>query len=143
MKSFDTLIRLHKRTLDELRRQMVSLETQKQQLEFAIERLQQELENEVRLAGEVTRETPEMANFFGEFAKRIKLRQDLLREEICTLDAQILKLNEEIFDAFTELKKMEIARDNAKQRAKENAARKEAIDLDDIAVQQYIRKQDN
>lgn len=136
MKTLDTLIRLHKRKLDELRRNMVALENQKVQLQQAIKNLQQELENEVKLAGK----QPEMANFFGEFAKRIKNRQENLRQEIVALDVKINNLNKEIFEAFTELKKYEIAKENAKLRQREEANRKETIMLDEIASQQYQRK---
>lgn len=136
MKTLDTLIRLHKRTLDGLRREMVELETQKSQLQQAIINLQKELDTEVVLAGK----QPEMANFFGEFAKRIKTRQENLRQEIRNLDIKITKLNNEIFEAFAELKKYEIARANAKLRAQEKEKHKETLMLDEIAAQQYQRK---
>lgn len=136
MKTLDTLIRLHKRKLDELRRNMVALENQKAQLQQAVVKLQQELEAEVKLAGK----QPEMANFFGEFAKRIKNRQENLRQEIAALDVKINNLNKEIFEAFADLKKYEVAKENAKFRAREEANRKETIMLDEIAAQQYQRK---
>lgn len=137
MKTLDTLIRLHKRTLDELRRNMVSLENQKSQLQLAIVNLQKDLDKEMVLAGK----QPEMANFFGEFAKRVKTRQETLRGEISALDVKINELNNKIFEAFTELKKYEIARENAKQRAREAENRKETIMLDEIAAQQFLKKQ--
>lgn len=136
MKTLNTLIRLHKRELDELRRSIVALENQKTQLQQAIIVLQQELEKEVALAGL----QPEMANFFGEFAKRIKNRQEIMRNEIHNIDAKIIKLNDDIFLAFTELKKFEIAKENAKQRQVAEVNRKETIMLDEIASQQYHRK---
>ncbi len=83
----------------------------------------------------------EIANYFGEFAKRIKARQELLREEIIIIDAKIAQLNEEIFIAFTELKKFEIALENAKQKKAAEENRKETIMLDEVASQQYHRKQ--
>ena len=138
MKGINTLIKLHKRTLDELRRKMVSLESQKAQLQQAIRNLQQELNDEVSLGAK----QPEMATFFGEFAKRIKERQEKMRDEIRLLDEQIKKLNEEIFDAFTELKKFEIAKENAQKRAAAEVARKEAVMLDEVAAQQYERKKE-
>ncbi len=136
MKTLNTLIRLHKRTLDELRREMVSLENQKTKLQEATVSLQKELESEVALAGKQV----EMASFFGEFAKRIKNRQEELRAEIRAIDAKITKLNEDIFVAFTELKKIEIAKQNALERKKAAENRKETIMLDEIASQQYTRR---
>jgi flagellar protein FliJ len=137
MKTLDTLIRLHKRTLDELRRNMVSLENQKSQLQQAIANLQKDLDKEMVLAGK----QPELSNFFGEFAKRIKTRQETLHGEIRSLDVKITELNSKIFEAFTELKKYEIAKENAKQRAREAENRKETILLDEIATQQFLKKQ--
>lgn len=137
MKTLDTLIRLHKRTLDELRRNMVSLENQKSQLQQAIVNLHKDLEKEMQLAGK----QPEMSNFFGEFAKRIKTRQESLHGEIHSLDVKITELNNKIFEAFTELKKYEIAKENAKQREREAENRKETIMLDEIATQQFLKKQ--
>ena len=136
MKTLDTLIRLHKRTLDELRRNMVALENQKSQLQQAIVNMQKELDKEMALATK----QPEMANFFGEFAKRIRNRQDNLRQEISALDVKITALNKEIFEAFTELKKYEVAKENAKQRMREEEKRKETLVLDEIAAQQYQKK---
>lgn len=137
MKTLDTLIRLHKRTLDELRRNMGALENQKAQLQQAIQAMQKELDKEIALAGK----QPEMANFFGGFAKRIKNRQDIIHQEIRALDVKITALNKEIFEAFTELKKYEIAKENAKLRAREEEKRKETLMLDEIASQQYQKKQ--
>lgn len=136
MKTLNTLIRLHKRTLDELRRNMVALENQKTQLQQTIKSLQNELEKEVALAGKQV----EMANFFGEFAKRIRGRQDVIHQEIRGIDGKIEALNKEIFEAFTELKKYEIASENLKLRMLEEEKRKETLMLDEIAAQQFQRK---
>lgn len=137
MKGINTLIKLSKRKLDELRRQMVQLENQKEQLRQTSMKLQQELENEIALAGR----QPEMGNFFGGFAKRIQMRQQEIAAEIKKLEQQMAKLAEQITAAFGELKKYEIARDNAKQRAQAEQNRKDTILLDEIASQQHSRKQ--
>ena len=139
MKALNTLIRLHKRTLDGLRRRMGELENQKAKLQQAIKVLQKELETEVELAGK----QPEMANFFGEFAKRIKNRQDNIHKEIRAVDVKITELNKEIFEAFTELKKYEIAKENNKLRAEKEEKRKETVVLDEIAAQQFEKKHKN
>jgi flagellar export protein FliJ len=137
MKALNTLIRIHKRNLDELRRNMVALENQKAQLEQAIIILHQELDKEIALASK----QPEMSNFFGEFAKRIKGRQETLRQEIIAIDIKVNTLNDEIFAEFTEIKKFEIARENKKNRLKDAENRKETLMLDEIASQQFQKKQ--
>ena len=133
MKTLNTLIRLHKRNLDELRRSMVALESQKDQLIQTIEASQRELEREVDLA----KNTPEMSSFFGEFAKRIKNRQEKIHKEIQAIDKKITELNNKMAQGFTELKKFEIALENAKNRIKTEEIRKETLMLDEIAAQQF------
>jgi len=137
MKALNTLIRIHKRNLDELRRNMVALENQKAKLEQAIIILHQELDKEIALAST----QPEMSNFFGEFAKRIKGRQETLRQEIIAINIKIKTLNDDIFAEFTEIKKFEIARENKKTRLKDAENRKETLMLDEIASQQFQKKQ--
>lgn len=138
MKGLLTLIKLHKRKLDELRRKMVSLENQKSQLELAIVKLQEELKREMELAAE----RPEMSGFFGDFAKRIKKRQEDIRAEIKKVEAEMAKLADEIAAEFGELKKYEIALANAKRRATEEQNRKDTIALDEIAGQQFRKKKE-
>lgn len=137
MKGLNTLIKLSKRTLDELRRKMGALEGQKSQLELAIVKLQEELAREIELA----KKQPEMSGFFGDFAKRIKKRQEDLAKEIKKIEAEMAKLRDKIAEAFGELKKYEIALDNAKLRVKEDQNRKDTIMLDEIASQQHRRKE--
>lgn len=137
MKGIDTLIRLAKRSLDELRKKQVAMETEKDQLQRAIQSLDNQMRNEMALAAKA----PEMGSFYGGFAKRIKERQATLREEVKGVEKRLAKLSEEIMEAFADLKKYEIARDNAKARAKAELARKETIMFDEIAATQFTRKQ--
>lgn len=136
MKGLNTLIKLHKRRLDGLRRRMAALENQKAQLEALIQRLQDELAREIVLAGK----TPEMGNFFGDFAKRIRTRQEQVTKEIAEVEKKIIALKDEIAVEFGEMKKFEIALENAKRREREAANRKETILLDEIASQQFGRR---
>lgn len=136
MKGLDTLIKLHKRALDELRRAIGVLENQKLQLQNLSRRLADELRKEMEEAGK----QPEMGQFFGGFAKRIKTRQEHIAAEIKTLDKKIDTLTDEARAAYGELKKYEVAKANAKRRAEKEALRKETIQLDEIAGQQDRRK---
>lgn len=138
MKGLATLIKLHRRTLDDLRRKMGSLESQKTQLQQASANLQKELELEMHQA----KKQAELSGFFGGFAKRIQKRQGEIADEIRSLDKQMAKLNEEIIEAFAELKKFEIAQENAKRRAEEEERRKEVILMDEVAAVQHRRKKE-
>jgi len=138
MKGIETLIRLSKRTLDELRKKQVVLETEKAKLLQAIQKLGNEMQSEMKVA----EKSPEMGSFFGGFAKRIKGRQATLYEEVQKVDVKLSALSEEIMVAFADLKKYEIARDNAKARLKAEVARKETIMMDEIAATRFIRQQE-
>src|SRR5689334_20182006 len=119
MKGLSTLIKLHKRTLDELRRRMASLENQKVQLLQASANLHKELELEIHQA----KKQAELSGFFGGFAKRIQKRQEEIAGEVRSLDQQMAKLNNEIAEAYGEVKKFEIAQENTKRRAEEEERR--------------------
>lgn len=139
MKGLATLIKLHKRQLDEIRRKMANLENQKRELEEALRNLAADLEREK----EAIRGKAEMASYFGSYAKRVRARQEQTAQAIRMLDEQIDKHREEINIAFGELKKFEIAEANAKKRAAAEERRKETIELDDIGGQQHQRKKKN
>lgn len=136
MKGIDTLIKLHKRTLDELRRRIVGLETQKQQLLDTSKKLDEELRYEMEMATQKL----EMSGFFAGFSKRIQERQKSIAQEVKKLDKQIAKLTDEARLAFGEVKKYEIVKANAEKRAAKERERKETIALDEIAGNQDRRK---
>lgn len=136
MKGLDTLIKLKKRDLDDIRRELGSLENQKQQLIDASQKLSEDLRREIETAGR----QPEMSQFFGGFSKRIKNRQEEIAQEVKNLDKKIEVIREQVREAFGELKKLEIAKQQKKQREEKEAQRKETIQLDEIAGQQDRRR---
>lgn len=136
MKGLETLIKLKKRALDELRREVAALERQKQQLADLSAQLSRDLAKEL----ELTSRQPGMSMFFSGFAKRVKARQEQIGAEMQALEKKIIERTREVTEAFAELKKFEIARDRAKKRAEKEAQRKETVRLDEIAGQQNDRK---
>lgn len=139
MKSLKTLIKIHKHELDGLRRDMVSMEGERGRLEGAVRRLQQELLDEAKKASA----SPDLSRYFGNFAKRIRQRQQQLREEILKVQKRIDTLREKIAVAFSEVKKYEIALQNAQRREEHEALRKENIAMDELAGQQFQRNHIN
>ena len=65
MKTLKTLIRLQRRTLNELRKQLGAYERQRAVLVQASIKLAQDLHNEIELATNL----PEMGSFFGNFSR--------------------------------------------------------------------------
>ncbi len=137
MKGITTLIRLSKRTLDELRKKQVALEQEKESLLQASKKLADELHKEMNLAAK----TPEMGGFYGKFSKRIQKRQSDVKAEITRIEGEIAAVAEQIMQAFSEIKRYEIVRDNAVKTAKYEALRKETADLDEISTTRFLRNQ--
>jgi flagellar FliJ protein len=135
MKALKTLIRLQRRTLNELRKVLGDLERQRGQLIQASLKLSDELQQEIEFASGL----PEMGNFFGNFSKRIQKRQQDIAVEVRKVDVKAEEVRKQIAEAFSETKKYEIALENWEREQLVEANRKETILLDDIGIQQYGR----
>lgn len=136
IKSLTTLIKVHKRALDELKRIQVTLEQQKEALIVQSGALGMELEKEIALAAEQAH----MGNFFGNFAERIRKKQQEIHTRVMEIHQQLEALNQQLAQQFGELKKLEIARDNRLNQMKKEKDKKETQTLDEISLQQHARK---
>lgn len=136
MKGLDTLIKLTKRNLDALRRQLVNLENQKEQLI----QLSVKLENDLRREREIAATTMHMGKYLDDFAKKTKARQVEIAKEVIKLDGEIFQVTAAITEAFGELKKYEIAKENEKARQAEKQKRVETAMLDEMGLQQFVRR---
>ena len=137
MRGLNTLIKLHKRQMDLLRRKLSDLERQRDRMLEALALIEQELKMEIELASKL----PEMGNFFGDFAARIKQRQQKIHFEMELLDGTINEVRDEIALGFSELKKFELAKEAMLKRKKEEEARKEQIMMDELGSAQFMRHQ--
>ncbi len=132
-KGLPTLIRLQQRELDNLRKRMVILQQNRDTLLAQADALLAELDNEVKLAGEMAG----MAGFFGDYSKRIKGQREGLHKEAAKLEKKIVALSQEIAHAFSELKKFEIAYDRQLEKEKKRRALEEQKQLDEIAARKH------
>lgn len=135
-KNLNTLIKLHKRELDTLRREMVVLETRAAELQAHQDQLAAEIIAERNAASK----DPDAGAIFASYLQRthaqqkaISRSQDLHAQEIAVLNGRIAEL-------FAEVKKYEILRDIKQEQAKKDANRLERIELDDIASDNHQRK---
>lgn len=136
MKGLETLIKLQKRDLDRLRKEQVQLEEKREQLLALAAKLHGELMEERRLAIE----NPLMAGYMGDYEKRVKNRQLEIAKETIGIDQRLAQLAMAISEAFGELKKYEITRDNRREQAKSAADRREQGQMDELGLQQFVRK---
>lgn len=136
MKSLKTLIKLQKRELDQLRRQVAALEGARDNLIATIERLQDELVRELEAANTMM----DLRGFFGDFSDAIKKKQRALASKVVQFEQQIQELAIEIGNRFSELKKYEIALEAHKKREKEKEAKKEQAEMDEMGLRIFRYK---
>jgi flagellar export protein FliJ len=136
VKSVTTLLRVKQREMDVLKRQQAVLENQKSEVIARIDRLAQQLLDEMKSAAAM----PEMAHFFGDFSATIKKRQTQMRGQVAKLDTELDRVAVQILERFSEMKKYELALANWKKRRDEEAARRAQQYMDEIAIRGYIRK---
>lgn len=139
IKSLQTLIKLHKRRVDIIRREMIVMEEEHKQLLLVAEKLHKEHTRERELA---TAE-PKIAAFFGAYSLRIKKRLEDIAKEVARLEAAIAEKAEAIRTEFSEQKKYEIARDHAQKRLDAAARVRQQQRFDEIGTQQYLQLKDN
>lgn len=136
MKELLTLIRLHQNELDELRRQLVSLEEQREKLIQLATRIHHELLHE----REAAMNQPQMGAYLVDYEKRVKERQTEIAKETVRLDQQIEQLSAAISESFSELKKYEIVRDQRVEAEKQKQAKREQAALDEAGANQFGRQ---
>ncbi len=132
-KGLATLIRMQQRELDTLRKRMVILTQNRDALMEQSAQLQEDLEEEVRLAGELAG----MSGFFGDYSEHIKSKREKLHKEAAKLEKKIAAMTEEIAQAFGELKKYEIALEHQLKEEKKQRELQEQKQMDEIAARKH------
>lgn len=138
MKGMKTLIKMQQRDLDDLRREQTNLQDQRDALVALLTRMENELNEERKLAeGRF-----EMAKYMEDYTARVKARQLTIVQEVIEINNKLEELAEAISNSFGELKKYEITKENYDQGVKAKIDRREQIMLDEVGLQQHKRKQD-
>lgn len=138
IKSFNTLIKLHKRRVDIIRREMLALEEQRTQLLQLSRTLQAEYAHEVGIASS----DAHIAGFFGAYAQRVQKKLEAIANEVLQLDAAIEAKGEAIRTEFAEQKKYEIAKAAEMKRLAEKEHTRQQARFDEIGAQQYMKQQE-
>jgi flagellar FliJ protein len=136
MKSIHTLIRLEKREIDALKREQLQLEQKREDCITALTHLADMLRSELEAASRM----PDMQQFFGDFAASNKKKQQQIDGLLMRTEQELEILNQKIRERFSELKKYEIALSNHKKREAEKNRKRETQMMDDIAIRNYIRR---
>lgn len=136
MSQYDQLVRLRDWELDEKRRALAEVQAEVDALIRKREALEEEVESEKRIAST----SIEASMNYNAFANSVILRREQIAAEIAERQEAVDAANQEMLEAFQELRKAEIVRDefDAKERLME--ARREQIELDEIAQTLHRRK---
>lgn len=135
MKSLPTLIRVRKWELEEKRRKLNDLRALAAKLSDAIARLNDEVQQEQGL----TSSHADLTFAYGPYAAAVVERRRTLEHSVEGVQRQIEAAMEELSEAFTELKKFEVANANRSRRARAETNRREQIQLDDVAIESFRR----
>ncbi len=136
MTALGSLVRVHTWALNEKRQTLVGLEELSDKLHQDLENLEAELRHEQSAAtGSV-----EGTIAFPAYVAAALERRKKLRVSIANLDLAIEAAREEVREAFREVKKYEIARDNHEKRERERIAKREQTELDELGVTLHQRK---
>ena len=132
MKSLKTLIKLHKKKLDDLVKEINNLEEKKSAHEAKLKKLQAEILVELKkYLG------TEYAFMLDNYIKSAEDREHKLKEQIKGFEEQIAVLRTELAEQFAELKKFEIALQNRINAEKEVERQAEVKDLDEFNSIKY------
>jgi len=132
------LIRLHEWNVDEKRRKLGELLRLQGELEDQIKALEADLIKQQKVAAA----DPTLAGLtYGNFAKQVIERRDNLQDSIQQMEMVIGHAQDELSEAYQELKKYEIVDRNRQRRYELEQGRREQIMLDEVALNQHRRKQ--
>ncbi len=136
MTALGSLVRVHSWALNEKRQKLADLEALADKMRRDLVELEAELESEQRSAAASIEGTVAFPAFVAAALERRKR----LRESIANLEVATEAARAEVREAFEEVKKYELARDNHEQRERERLAKREQAALDELGVSMYARK---
>jgi len=136
MRSLDTLVRLHRFKVDEIRRDLAALGKLIDDLAAKDAAIVDQVAHEKRVAAT----DPELARSYGAFAAHALARRRRLAESRAEIEVRLAERQEQLRDAFAELKRHEKLRDQRLARETAERERKAAQLLDEIALDMHRRK---
>ena len=136
MKSRETLVRLHRFKVDEIRRRLKLLDDMRGDLAKKMSDLELMMQEEQRRAAHS--DLGRLA--YPSFARSVVARRENIQRSIDEVEKQASTVTEELQAAFRELKKYEIAAENVAERDRVEVARQVQAELDDIAMSRHVRK---
>jgi flagellar export protein FliJ len=136
MKKQDSLLRLRRFRVDELKRRMATIDGMKADVEHKLADLEESVLRERQRAGDT--DIGRLA--FPSFLKSIEIRREKLKETLSDIERERAACQDELTEAFQDLKSLEFAQEQQEKRLAEIEARRAQSRLDEMALVRHLRK---
>ena len=136
MKRTDSLMRLKRFRVDDMKRRMGTLDGMKSDLERKLADLEDSVARERQRANDS--DIGRLA--FPSFLRSIDSRRDNLKATLKEIERERVQCQDELNAAFQDLKSLELAVDQQVKRAAEVEARRSQSRLDEMAIVRHLRK---
>jgi flagellar export protein FliJ len=136
MNRTDTLLRLKRFRVDEMKRRMAAIETMKADLEKKLSDLDENVAREKQRAGDS--DIGRLA--FPSFLRSIDSRRENLKTTLKDIEKEYAAAQLDLTNAFQDLKSLEFATEQQAKRLAEIQARRNQARLDEMAMVRHLRK---
>ena len=135
MKPFKTLVKFHKKQIDDILLQISALETQKNQILNEVERILQEYQKELgQYSGRM-----EYCSILDQYMIQVRKQEKSYKVQIKDIESTVEKLRDDLLNRYAELKKFEIILKRKTLALKQAEEKKENDALDELTVLRYKR----
>ena len=136
MKRGDTLMRLKRFRVDDMKRRMTTLDGMKADLERKLSDLEESVAREKQRANDS--DIGRLA--FPSFLRSIDTRRDNLRATLKEIEREAVQAQAELTAAYQDLKSLELATEQQAKRIAEVETRRSQSRLDEMAIVRHLRK---
>jgi flagellar export protein FliJ len=136
MNRTDTLLRLKRFRVDEMKRRIAAIDAMKADLERKLTDLDDNVAREKLRAGDS--DIGRLA--FPSFLRSIEARRENLRITLKEIEREHMAAQVDLSNAFQELKSLEIATEQQAKRVNELQARRTQARMDEMALVRHLRK---
>jgi flagellar export protein FliJ len=136
MKRADTLLRLKRFRVDEMKRRMATLDAMKSDLDHKLSDLEDSVTREKLRANDS--DIGRLA--FPSFLRSIETRRENLRATLKEIERERALAQTDLTDAFQDLKSLEFATEQQAKRLAEIEQRRNQSRLDEMALVRHLRK---
>ncbi len=140
MADLKPLIRLRRHSVEEKQKTIAALYRDIEALEDKREELRQRLEDERKIFEQQTE--MDMRPYFGVFQEGIQKNVEAINGQISKLEARLRILQEDLREAFADMKRVEIVQRNREKKEAKKQAKKETTELDEIGIEGFRRKEE-